>query len=66
VTSLLHVLALNNYKNAAQLALLMLNEEGVECSEFGEIDIDFLCDSENDYFKLNTPKLNFTQKMPKL
>jgi len=47
----------------------MLNEEGVECSEFGEIDIDFLCDgpcascdSENDYFKLNPPKQNFTQK----
>jgi hypothetical protein len=55
-----------NYKNAAQLALLMLNEEGR--SDDGGI-IDSLCDgpcpscdSENDYFKLNPPKRNFTQK----
>jgi hypothetical protein len=55
-----------NYKNAAQLALLMLNEEGG--SDDGE-NIDSLCngpcpscDTENDYFKLNPPKHNFTQK----
>ncbi len=55
-----------NYKNAAQLALLMLNEEGEpEDSE----TIDSLCsepcpscDTENDYYKLNPPKRNFTQK----
>jgi hypothetical protein len=55
-----------NYKNAAQLALLMLKEEG----EYSEIEtIDSLCsepcpscDTENDYFKLNPPKRNFTQK----
>jgi hypothetical protein len=54
-----------NYKNAAQLALLMLNEEGG--SDDGAI-IDSLCDgpcpscdTENDYFKLNPPKRNFTQ-----
>ncbi len=55
-----------NYKNAAQLALLMLEEEG------GSSDsetIDSLCsepcpscDTEDDYFKLNPPKRNFTQK----
>ncbi len=55
-----------NYKNAAHLALLMLNEEGG--SDDGEM-IDSLCegpcpscDTENDYFKLNPPKRNFTQK----
>ena len=57
-----------NYKNAAQLALIMLNEEG----RTNDIEIDSLCDgscafcdSENDYFKLNPPKRNFTQ-MPQL
>jgi hypothetical protein len=55
-----------NYKNAAQLALLMLKEEG------GSSDIETIdslcsepcpsCDTENDYFKLNPPKQNFTQK----
>jgi len=56
-----------NYKNAAQLALLMLNEEGGDYSDiFGE-NIDSSCDgpcascdSENDYFKLNPPQHNFT------
>ncbi len=45
-----------NYKNAAQLALLMLSEEG-------DTNIDSLCagpciarDSENYYFKLNPPQ----------
>ncbi len=54
------------YKNTAQLALLMLNEQGG--SDDGET-IDTLCDgqcsscdTENDYFKLNPPKHNFTQK----
>ena len=55
-----------NYKNAAQLALLMLKEEGGS----SEIEtIDSLCsepcpscDTENDYFKLNPPKQNCTQK----
>ncbi len=49
-----------NYKNTAQLALLILNEEGG--SGVGET-IDSLCDgsclscdTENDYFKLNPPK----------
>jgi hypothetical protein len=58
-----------NYKNAAQLALIMLNEEGG--MHDGEI-IDSLsdgqcasCDSENDCFKLNPPKRNFTQKCQK-
>jgi hypothetical protein len=60
-----------NYKNAAQLALLMLKEEGGS-SDFGSSDsetIDSLCsepcpscDTENEYFKLNPPKRNFTQK----
>jgi len=55
-----------NYKNAAQLALFMLNEEG------GSSDCDFVdslcdepcpsCDSENEYFKLNPPKRNFPPK----
>jgi hypothetical protein len=59
---------LNNYKNAAQLALLMLSEEGGEFSNI-EGEIDSLCngpcassDSEEDYFKLNPPMHNFTQK----
>jgi transposase InsO family protein len=55
-----------NYKNAAQLALLMLKEEG----GYSEVEtIDSLCsepcpscDTENDYFKLNPPKRNWTQK----
>jgi hypothetical protein len=58
-----------NYKNTAQLALLMLNEEGGECSDFCDENIDSLCDgpcasceSEEDFFKLNPPKCNFTQK----
>jgi hypothetical protein len=52
-----------DYKNAAQLALLMLEEKG------GSSNYDFidslcdepcpLCDSENEYFKLNPPKRNF-------
>jgi hypothetical protein len=53
-----------NYKNAAQLALLMLKEEDGSSEH-----IDSLCsgpcpgcDSENDYFKLNPPKRNWTQK----
>jgi hypothetical protein len=57
-----------NYKNAANLALLMLNEEVGECSDFCETYIDSLCDgpcascdSEEDYFKLNPPKRNFTK-----
>jgi len=55
-----------NYKNAAQLALLMLKEEG------GSSDLETIdslcsepcpsCDTENDYFKLNPPKRNFTEK----
>jgi hypothetical protein len=54
-----------NYKNAAQLALLMLNEEGGS-SEFETIDPLCSepcpsCDTENDYFKLNPPKCNWTQ-----
>jgi hypothetical protein len=55
-----------NYKNSAQLAILMLNEE--DGADDGET-IDSLwdgpcpsCDTENDYFKLNPPKRNFTQK----
>jgi hypothetical protein len=54
-----------NYKNAAQLALIMLSEEGGA----NDIEIDSLCngpcasyDSEANYFKLNPPKHNFTQK----
>jgi hypothetical protein len=55
-----------NYKNAAQLALLMLKEEEGS-SNFETIDSLFSvacpsCDTENDYFKLNSPKRNFTQK----
>jgi hypothetical protein len=57
-----------NYKNRAQLALLMLSEEGGEYSDICEENIDSLCngpcascDSEEDYFKLNPPKHNFTQ-----
>ncbi len=62
-----------NYKNAAQLALLMLKEEGgysdFEVTNSDLETIDSLCsepcpscDTENDYFKLNPPKRNFTQK----
>ncbi len=58
-----------NYKNADQLALLMLKEEVGECSDFCDKNIDSLCngpcascDSEEDYFKLNPPEHNFTQK----
>ncbi len=48
------------YKNAAQLALLMLNEEG-GLSDFETIDSLCsepcpTCDTENHYFKLNPPK----------
>jgi hypothetical protein len=55
-----------NYKNAAQLALLMLKEEGGS-SDFETIDSLCSepcpsCDTEDDYFKLNPPKQNFTQK----
>jgi hypothetical protein len=55
-----------NYKNAAHLALLMLKEEGGS-SDFETIDSLCSepcpsCDTENDYFKLNPPKCNFTQK----
>ncbi len=54
------------YKNAAQLALLMLKEEGGS-SYFETIDSLCIepcpsCDTENDYFKLNPPKRNITQK----
>jgi hypothetical protein len=56
-----------NYKNAAQLALIMLRKEGG--ADDIEIEIYSLCDgpcascdSEADYFKLNPPKCNFTQK----
>jgi len=58
-----------NYKKAAQLALLMLNEEGGDYSDILGKNIDSLCDgtccscdSENDYFKLNPLLHNFTQK----
>jgi hypothetical protein len=68
-----------NYKNAPQLALLMLKEEGgssdFESSgsgDFGPSDFDYIdslcsepcpsCDTENEYFKLNPPKRNFTHK----
>ena len=55
-----------NYKNAAQLALLMLKEEG-GTSEFETIDSLCSepcpsCDTEEEYFKLNPPKRNFTHK----
>jgi hypothetical protein len=55
-----------NYKNAAQLALLMLKEKGGS-SDFETIDSLCSepcpsCDTENDYFKLNPPKHNFTPK----
>jgi hypothetical protein len=56
-----------NYKNAAQLALIMLNEE--DGLNDIEVEVDSLCDrpctscnSEAEYFKLNPPKQNFTQK----
>jgi len=62
------------YKNTAQLALFMLSEEGgtndmKKVTNTMEMEIDSLCDgpcascdSEADYFKLNPPKCNFTQK----
>jgi hypothetical protein len=63
-----------NYKNAAQLALLML-KEGSGYSDFepsASCDFDNIdslcsepcpsCDTENEYFKFNPPKRNFTQK----
>ncbi len=57
-----------NYKNTAQLALIMLDEEG-GANDINDIEIDSLCngpcpscDSEAGYFKLNPPKRNFTQK----
>ncbi len=55
-----------NYKNAAQLALLMLKEESGS-SDFETIDSLCSepcpsCDTENAYFKLNPPKRNFMQK----
>ncbi len=55
-----------NYKNAAQLALLMLNEEG-GTSESESIDSMCNgpcpgCDTENEYIKLNPPQRNFTEK----
>jgi hypothetical protein len=55
-----------NYTNAAQLALLMLKEESGS-SDFDTIDSLCSepcpsCDTENEYFKLNPPKCNFTQK----
>jgi len=55
-----------NYKNAAQLALLMLKEEGGP-SDFETIDSLCSepcpsCDTESDYFKLNPPNRNFTHK----
>ncbi len=41
----------------------MLKEEGGECWLLWGIHWLFMrCDSENDYFKLNPPKRNFTQK----
>jgi len=56
------------YKNAAQLALLMLCQERGDISQDKEEEIDSLsngycasCDSKEDYFKLNPPKRNFTQ-----
>jgi hypothetical protein len=58
-----------NYKNAEQLALSMLNKEGGEFSDILIENIDSLCDkqcvaceAEEDYFKLNPPKCNFTQR----
>ncbi len=55
-----------NHKNAAQLALLMLNEEGGS-SDLKQCDSMCNgpcpgCDTENDYFKANPPQRNFTQK----
>ncbi len=57
----------NKNRNTAQLALLMLGEEGGEISIDIEGEIDPLCDgprascdSKEDYFKLNPPKHNFT------
>ncbi len=55
-----------NYENAAKLALLMLDEEGgsEDCEIIGSMCNGPCpsCDTENDYFKLNPPKRNFTQK----
>jgi hypothetical protein len=50
-----------NYKNPAQLALIMLYEEGG--TDYSEIDSlcngpCASCDSESDYLKLNPPKRN--------
>ncbi len=44
-----------NYKEAAQLALLILNEEGETQAEIGTLCDGQCpaCDSENDYFKRN-------------
>ncbi len=54
------------YKNAAQLALLMLNEEGgsSDCDNIDSLCSEPCpsCDTENDYFKLNPQKHNFKQK----
>jgi hypothetical protein len=47
-----------NFKNAAYLALIMLNGEGDENIN----SLCLACDSENEYFKLNPPQQNFTQK----
>ncbi len=59
-----------NFKNTAQLALLMLNEEGGEYSDFCDENSSCdgpcaSCDSEEVYFKLNPPKRKFTQKTVK-
>jgi hypothetical protein len=58
-----------NYKNAAHLALLMLNKDSGEDIDIFSNNIDSLCDgpcascdSKNDYFKQNPPQRNFTQK----
>jgi hypothetical protein len=56
-----------DYKNAAQLALLMPNKEGGDYSDTENIDslCDGLCapcDFEVDYFKLNPHQHSFTQK----
>jgi hypothetical protein len=48
-----------NYKNAAQLALLMLIEEGQANLCNGPC---IACDSENDYFKLNSPQRKLNKK----
>jgi hypothetical protein len=48
-----------NYKNAAQLALLMLSEEGQANLCNGPC---IACDSENDYFKLISPQRKLNKK----